>query len=149
MKVVLAIDPGEVHVGVAWFSDHDYYAEEHSAAEIRPAELIRTLEQEVLDTVICEEFRLYPWKMKEQGFSQFKTIELIGVIKHICTKRHIDLIEQPANIKKPTDGILTTLSKNAVFPSHRHGGHARDAELHGWYYFRNYLRGDAWANCKW
>lgn len=142
--MILAIDPGAIHVGVAEFIDHGNYAEEVKAYETTPDGLYRILADDdiAIETVVCEEFRLYPWAMKEQGFSPIQTVEVIGVIKHLCLDRKIKLVMQSATIKRPTEGILRSLMKGTRLLSHGQGPHARDAEVHGWYYFRHYLKGE-------
>src|SRR5258708_1845457 len=109
--LILSIDPGEVHVGVALLrlTGGGLKITCDWAYEIKPPELIQMLEKEErthIGQVLCEEFRLYPWKMAQQGFSQIKTVELIGVIRYLCEKRGFKLTEQPASIKEPTERIL-------------------------------------------
>lgn len=143
---VLAIDPGEVHVGIALFKrgsgGRGAYCD--YAIEVTPAEMILRLENDPYEKLIVEEFRLYPWKMAEQGFSQIKTAELIGVIRYIARKRHIEVVQQPASIKQACEGILR--AKGVVLQSRGHGPHAKDAELHGFFFFRDNLKGVRWES---
>lgn len=68
--------------------------------------------------------------MQEQGFSQLKTIETIGVIRYLCARQGIQIIEQPASIKKVTEGHMR--ARGVPFaPGDRH---AKDAQLHGLHY---------------
>jgi hypothetical protein len=128
-----AIDPGDTHVGLAWFED----GECAWAQEKTPADFLLWLESQMINNfvkayrteIVCEEFRLYPWRMQEQGFSQMRTAELIGAIRWIT--RGYDLIMQPASVKKVV--VAQAKERGYTWKSRGHGGHAKDAESHGLY----------------
>jgi len=82
--------------------------------------------------VVVEEFRLYPAHAKAQAWSSFGTVEVIGVLKEWCRREGIPIVLQPASIKRPTTAILK--SHGTTMMSRGNGGHAKDAELHGWHY---------------
>lgn len=180
---LIAVDPGDVHVGVAFFTTeainpwHQLPVDRaewrcSDAQEWTPDEFADGLAELMLegglDTLVIEKFRLYADKAKEQTGSEFPTAQLIGVLKYlvrinnlhaerhrtvevagggllsceqrggICqdgTKiRHVKLVIQPADIKKPTQGVLRHLGVKSVAKQIGAGGHCVDAELHGWHY---------------
>lgn len=140
---VLAIDPGDVHCGMATFLDGQCT----STWEDTPADCLgyvrSVLEGECLDVLVVEEFRLYPWKAQQQAYSQMLTCQLIGGIKAAWSwfgSGSCKLVEQSATIKKPTVGILRARGIKSKAKQSKAGGHALDAELHGYYYV---LKGSA------
>lgn len=127
----IAIDPGEVHVG---------WAVMRGLACVRAAEytpdgaafvLESTLALEVVEEVVIEEYRLYPWKSQEQGFREMKTSELIGALKWICGKKDMPVVMQPASIQKVTERRMK--AQGVKLLSRGKGPHAKSAELHGLY----------------
>ena len=124
----VAIDPGSVHCGVAIFEKGACV----ETVELKPQDLFRMMEHTEVDGVVMEEFRLYPWKAKEQTFSPLGTVETIGVVKYLCRKRGFVYVMQSAQIKTPTAAQLN--ARGVRFRSVGAGPHCRDAELHGWYY---------------
>jgi hypothetical protein len=127
---VLAIDPGEVHCGVAFFDDGVCTHTE----ECKPSTLFEHLVFEMLDVVVCEEFRLYPWTAGAQSFSSMATCEVIGVIKYICEQESMPLVMQSATIKKVASAQMKARGVDNLAVVQRKGGHAVDAFLHGWFY---------------
>lgn len=49
--------------------------------------------------VVCEDFRIYPWKAKELAWDRVRTARAIGAITHMCRQHDIPLVLQGANIK--------------------------------------------------
>lgn len=130
----MAIDPGERHCGVAWFTEQRGEVTITNVEDTRPDGLYRLLEECDTDQVVVEEFRLYPWKMEQQGMKEMKTSEVIGVAKYICSNRGLALVQQPANIKVPTRAIMKTLGLD----NPGRNMHMRDAVEHGYHWmFRN------------
>lgn len=102
---VVAIDPGAPHHGVvmaavkpdsclllgAWefkgedelFDRYSYWARGGGLANL-----------------ILEEYRLYPWQARNQGFSDFPVPQAIGVLKYISSQYQIPVTMQKAAIKK-------------------------------------------------
>lgn len=91
---LIAIDPGDAHVGVAFFAtdeDGDWYCQD--AAQLEPDEFEDGFAELILQSphppiVVFERFRLYGDKSKEQTGSEFRTAQMIGVIKFICRSRN-------------------------------------------------------------
>jgi hypothetical protein len=101
MANLIAIDPGDVYTGVAWFETHtDSLAEsldrdwecvavqEFGRLEFEDAFAESLLDGDSYDAVIYERFRLYEDKSPEQKGSEFETSQLIGVIKFLVRARN-------------------------------------------------------------
>lgn len=139
---VVAIDPGDVHVGVAEFAGGQCVRAFEMAPDDVPAYVRGALEvmggAPAPGALVIEEFRLYPWKAQQQAFSQMLTAELIGQIRLVWRwwgdPLGVQLVLQPASIKKPTKAILAAKKVVSEAKRSRAGGHAADAELHGYHY---------------
>lgn len=184
---LIAIDPGDKHVGVAFFAtdeDGGWYCQD--AQQIEHDDFLDGLAEMILmdsqtpPIVVYEKFRLYADKAELQTGSEFLTSQMIGVIKYLVkvhndhVARHdeaeavgklmtcelqggscmdvkdrpkpITIVKQPADIKKPTAGILRTkkiksVGKAAKKENPGWGDHCVDAELHGWFYVLKTLDG--------
>lgn len=79
--------------------------------------------------VVIESFQLYPWKSKEQGFSTFPPVEVIGVIKYLCVMRGTPFVTQMPTLKK-----FFTDARLKSYKAHHSVIHARDAMRHALYY---------------
>lgn len=148
---MVAIDPGDVHVGVAGFGREGC----KWAVEMTPAQCLVYVREALLAAelvvVVIEEFRLYSWMAEKQSWSDFPTAQLIGALKAAVswfggpwdeegeawgygrTKDAI-YVMQPASIKKPTMAQLQARKIKSVAKAGKAGGHAEDAELHGWHW---------------
>lgn len=146
-KALLAIDPGGEHCGMALFEPFDGEGSEAGwicarTWELDPEECKDSIVDWVssgVATVVVEEFRLYPWLAKQQAFQQFEVVEVIGVIKWLCRVlkeegQQVEVVMQGASIKEPTQKILRAKKVASRAKQDRSGGHAKDAELHGWHY---------------
>lgn len=138
---ILAVDPGEAHIGFAYFEDDakDWHLvtswEETDRWEAIDT-IRRYITEEDLDFLVVEEFRLYPGRTQAQSWKKMETSEMIGAIKWIVreAQRHgfiVSLVEQGANIKKPTRGVL---KGRGIKRMEGTGNHAADAQLHGWHW---------------
>lgn len=107
--------------------------------------LIGEVNRGELDLIVVESFRLYPQMAREQGYSEFLTPQLIGVIRFIARRRGIPVYLQGASIKKLA---LQVASSKPDFPLQKlRGGrtdfegrnqHERDAVAHGfWWAYRS------------
>lgn len=125
---LLAIDPGEKHNGFAMWNSGDLT----DTDTLGPDDFVDFLWHypNRWDQIVMEEYRLYPWLLQQQGFSAVETVEIIGVVKHLARQRGWPVEMQPASIKKPAEGITRTRGIRLVGRTR----HARDAELHGWYW---------------
>lgn len=179
---LIAVDPGDRHVGVAFFEAEtaDPWAAENAlewecvdAQEWKPQEFEDGLASALLagdvQALVFERFRLYGDKAQEQTGSEFETSQLIGVMKFLvrihnahatrhaqaerdlngllpCEQRGQSCADprvapkpvvihgQMADIKVPTRAILRKRGVKSTAARLKAGGHAADAELHGWKY---------------
>lgn len=134
---MLSIDPGDVHCGMAFWSDETcVHTQEMTQSECLLA-VRGCLENGLINELVIEKFVLYPWKAEQQAMSQLHTSQLIGGIKATygwfalpnCT-----IHEQPASIKTPTRKIANARKYKSTARRQQTGGHCLDAEIHG--YFR-------------
>lgn len=101
MASLIAIDPGDVHVGVAFFETvNDEWREAEGdgewecvdTQEFTPDEFVDALAETIFDNgievLVYERFRLYGDKSREQIGSEFPTAQLIGVIKYLVRVRN-------------------------------------------------------------
>jgi hypothetical protein len=83
--------------------------------------------------VICEEFKLYPWKTKDQMWSEFETVQVIGALRADCIKFGVDFELVPARNKDM--GFMYQGTKE---PSHSNPlNHQMVATAHGVFWLQN------------
>jgi hypothetical protein len=140
---VIAIDPGDVHCGMAlgivstngqfscvraWEATPDECADE-VAGWLLAGELA---------AVVVERFSLYADKAATQVGSTMPTAELIGILKYLVrVAGNASLVLQGADIKK---SMRSQLKARGIKLLPAEADHARDAQLHLWYHAgRNYL----------
>lgn len=126
-KTILAVDPGDSHVGTALSQDGQMKAEEYSAAGwlFEFSALVG-----MLDVVVIEEFRLYPGSAPALSWSQLDTVKMIGAMEWICHCAGVPFELQSAAVKIPTRAQCKARGINWKHKS----GHASDALLHLYYY---------------
>jgi hypothetical protein len=130
---VLALDPGDIHVGFCYDGGGDTVVGEWRPDEAVD-EIVWLMTRNMIDEVVVERFSLYADKAEEQIGSAMKTSQLIGGVKVICRFFRIGWVEQGADIKVPTRNQLRArrIHQKGI------GSHARDAELH--YHYRQLRR---------
>jgi len=129
---VVALDPGET-TGVAVFEgprklyEDQLTTKDVPAAAKRLAEMIDAWGAKV---VVCEDYRVYAWKIRQHAWSSLHTPRLIGAIELVCHVGGILLVKQSAQVAKTfcTDEKLDQWGVN----SDRR--HSRDAIRHACYY---------------
>lgn len=148
-RYLLAVDPGDEHVGVAAFGLSRDGWENAWSCEMTPDEFTSYLSMMAylgrFDVIVVEEWRLFPQAAPLLVGSDMPTSQLIGVIKYIHRQTkmgtmrwpgpEVELYFQSPQIKKPTRSLLqarkmSSLAKWLKVPN----DHATDAELHGWYH---------------
>ncbi len=140
-----AIDPGDVHVGVAEFIESDDDWECVQAYEMGWEGAIDRVASFLvggqLDVLVVESFRLYADEAKAQIGSEMQTAQCIGAIRYLHAKAAnrqrqqgaivTELAMQPASIQKATRAILKA---KGVLSESNGNPHALSAELHGWHW---------------
>lgn len=148
---MVAVDPGEVHVGVAVFGKNLKGWESLWVCEMTPIEFedwysAHCIHGEI-DITVVEEWRLFPETSGTQHGSDMPTSQLIGAIKYIFRNTlHIpsrdfgrestpELIFQSTKIKKPVRAMLKARKVVSVAKVMKvTGDHVLDAELHGYHH---------------
>jgi len=129
VRYVIAVDPGDRHVGLAIWAEGYWWTEEvdaDEAATVVDGKLYDIGGGRTAMTLVLEEFRLYPDKAGAQAYSPMETAQMIGALKWIAKERGAQVVEQGAGIKKATRAQLGARGIKLVGT----GSHARDAELH-------------------
>ena len=133
MKSILVFDPGD-HTG--WcFQDSQGEIIGGTAPKIHE-EVAQLIEQFKPDIVVLERFNLYPQKAASLSWNSFYPCEVIGVIRFLCNRYNIPIVEQAPSIKKYFGGFkadwdaLKTKSKNVT-------EHTKDAYQHYRYFLLN------------
>lgn len=148
---LVAVDPGGVHVGVAVFGCNNSGWSCFWAGEMQPEEFEDWLSEHMvhsgIDILVVEQFTLYADKAMEQTGSDMPTSQLIGAIKYIWRQMKgtasrwprpdVELHFQPAKIKVPTQSVLKNRGMKSMAKTLKAGGHAFDAELHGYHHIIN------------
>lgn len=132
---MVAIDPGDVHVGLAIFevTDHPRCT---LAMETTPEGILDFLMfgcAGILAEVVYEQFILEPARAPMLVGTELETAQLIGAIKYAVHAR-VPLYGQTNKIKIPTRSVLKAKKVVAMAKKMKAGGHAADAELHGWHH---------------
>lgn len=133
MKSVLVFDPGD-HTG--WcFRDTSGRVVGGTCGKhhMEVAERIQILRP---DIVVLERFNLYPQMAKSLAWNSFYPCEVIGVIRYLCDRYSIPIVEQAPSVKKYFGGFqqdwdqLKALSQDVT-------EHTKDAYQHLKYFERN------------
>lgn len=129
--MIWAIDPGDKHCGLAFSQDGSCVIK---TGELSPQLLVDELGPIMMgfDTVIIEEFALYPWASKSQAWSRLETPQLIGALKLLSHQAGARVVMQSASIKRSTSRIM----KASGYRVESRSSHAIDASLHLYYWLR-------------
>jgi hypothetical protein len=147
-RVMVSVDPGGVHVGVAVFEGHHGTWRCVYACEMSPDEfsdwLANSFAMGRIDILVYERFILERERAGTQVGSEMETSQLIGVIRWLwrhCRDSNrwpggpVELVGQTNKIKRPT---LAVLKKRKIKSVGKHLGvkadHVVDAELHGYHH---------------
>jgi hypothetical protein len=147
LQSIIAIDPGATHNGVALFTismgpDGLPECDCTFTTEHTPEGLFDNLKvwgamkgnsKGGFDVMVVEKFVLYPEKAASLAYSELRTVEVIGVLRERARQEGVAFVTQPASVKKATEGQLR--ARGIELKSRGSGGHAKDAELHGWHYW--------------
>lgn len=143
-QAVVAIDPGDVHCGMAlgivstsgqFVCTRAWEATPGECAD----EVAGWLLAGELQAVVVERFSLYADKAATQVGSSFPTAELIGVLKYLVrVAGSASIAIQGADIKK---SMRAQLAARGIKLLPAEADHARDAQLHLWHYAGRELMG--------
>lgn len=91
-----------------------------------------------IERIVCEDFRIYPWKAKDLAWDQVRTARLIGALTFIARKHNIPFVLQGANIKERA--VAGGAEEFFARPLHENR-HANDSIMHGWFYIQTEILG--------
>ena len=111
-----------------WFLDVPYRFDD------RPDDLYKL----PLKRIVCEDFRIYPWKVKALKFNPVRTARAIGGITYISRRYGIPLVLQPAAIKSAAHAA--GVEELYDHPLHENR-HSNDALQHFVFFTQTELRG--------
>lgn len=133
MNRVLVFDPGD-HTGWVYRDETGrVIGGTCPKSHLRVAECITLYPA---DIVVMERFNLYPQMAKSLAWNSFYPCEVIGVIRYLCDRYSIPIVEQAPSVKKYFGGFqqdwdqLKALSQNVT-------EHTKDAYQHLKYFERN------------
>lgn len=86
-----------------------------------------------IDRVVCEDWALYPWKLKEMGWNKCRTARGIGAVELLCRQANIELVLQPAKIK---ESAQAGGARNLYLRPLHENRHANDAIQHGFFFIQ-------------
>lgn len=145
----LTVDPGELHVGVA------YWQGQHctQAWETDPQEFVKWLASTArdMDFIGYERFILDPRRSKFLGGYEFVTCELIGVIKYHSQLRGLRSPIGYSNVQGKVCYKIKPWSTwpHRSFTSYGHGSHAKDANVAGYSLMRAVRKAEGLTDASW
>lgn len=129
-----AIDPGAVHVGFAEFREGVCTR----VAEYSPTEVVSLASTaswwDAVEVLVLEDFVLEPARAPVLAGSRMETVRLLGVLEYLAGVQGCRVVFQLNKVKRPARAIATSRGVQLRALAERAGGHALDAELHGWYH---------------
>ena len=152
---VLCLDPsgnykeGDGTTGWALFVDGKLIefgrveAKRYSSQEAYWAAVSEVISKFFPDVVVCESYRLFEHKAKQQSWSELETPQLIGYLRMYCWCRNIQFVFQDPNDKiRVADeqlvkmGVLEKKGNRYYCMGKQTVIHERDAIRHGIFYHR-------------
>lgn len=133
MKSVLVFDPGE---STGWCYRNQEGRVTGGTCKKNHMEVAERIQIFSPDIVVFERFNLYPQMAKSLAWNSFYPCEVIGVIRYLCDKYNIPVVEQAPSVKKYFGGFqqdwdqLKELSQGVT-------EHTKDAYMHLKYFERN------------
>ena len=133
MKSVLVFDPGE---STGWCYRNQEGRVTGGTCKKNHMEVAEKIQIFNPDIVVFERFNLYPQMAKSLAWNSFYPCEVIGVIRYLCDKYNIPVVEQAPSVKKYFGGFqqdwdqLKELSQGVT-------EHTKDAYMHLKYFERN------------
>lgn len=105
----------------------DYVRAGHEGSNVGP-----------IGRVVCEDWRLYPDKLKFLKWDQCRTARVIGAITFMCRQKSIPLVLQPAAIKKAAQAAG---AEELYYKPLRENRHQNDAIQHFVFFTQTELLG--------
>lgn len=124
----LAIDPGETTGWSEWEG-----SKKIDGGQTPLWQFIHELDAfpEDTDLIVCEDWALYPWKLKSMAWDKCRTARGIGALELISWRYDIPIVLQPASIKDSAQAAGA--EAYYVTPVHENR-HENDSIQHAVYY---------------
>lgn len=126
---IMGIDPGE-NIGYAILEGGKLQSHGVIQYTFEGLDLLLSL-VDTADVVVMESFMLYPGKARQQSWSKFPTVEVIGIVKYHCRNKNIPVVMQQPAIKQAFPD-----EKLKFLDMYTRNKHSRDAVRHALYYQR-------------
>jgi len=127
---ILAIDPGDTSGIISFCTEKGILLR----INLEFAELMIFLSLDrTFEKIVCEDFLLYPWMAKEQAFSTFQAVQIIGILKFIDHCRGLGGVTlQPASARNMVTEVMMQKTLGDFFPADfdRWNKHQKDAMKH-------------------
>lgn len=139
----VSIDPGDVHVGVAWWHGPVCFKAYESDPDTTTDRLLARVKDGSLRLVVYERFLLRGALAMQQQGSEFFTSQMIGVMRSDCRRHEVACVGYRPRDHK--DLFKKREFKPPIRPHHEwasygHGGHTKDAENLGEYHIHRILK---------
>ena len=135
---ILVFDPGD-HTG--WVFRDEGGRVIGGTCQKNHLEVARCIEEHPADIIVMERFNLYPQMAQHLAWNSFYPCEVIGVIRYLCTRGNIPLVEQAPSVKKYFGGFRDDWFKLKELCSPIDvTEHTKDAYQHLKYFERNGLK---------
>lgn len=89
--------------------------------------------------IVCEDFRIYPWKAKDLAWDRVRTARLIGALTFMARLKGIPFVLQPAAVKPYA--VAAGAEEFYYKPLHENR-HQNDAIQHYVFYINTEMRGN-------
>ena len=136
MKTILSMDPGE---STGWVYRDRLGNLTGGTAGKNHEEVAQLIYDLRPDIMVFERFNLYPALAKSLAWNSFYPCETIGVIRYMCSKLGIPIVEQAPGIKKYYGGTKADWDEVKA-TGHRVTEHTKDAYMHYRYFLLNGIK---------
>lgn len=134
MNRILVFDPGD-HTG--WVYRDGSGKVVGGTCQKNHLEVARCIEEHPADIIVMERFNLYPQMAQHLAWNSFYPCEVIGVIRYLCARGNIPLVEQAPSIKKYFGGYQSDWEQVKQTKGFKLTEHVKDAYQHLKYFERN------------
>ena len=134
-KAILCFDPGD-HTGWCYQDEND--AVVGGTCQKNHLEIAECIQLHPADIIVIERFNLYPQMAKSLAWNSFYPCEVIGVIRYICMRDQVPIVEQAPSVKKYFGGFKDDWYKLKELCDPKDvTEHTKDAYMHYRYFLRN------------
>lgn len=151
---MLFIDPGDVHVGHAVFTEVDdgWLCTETFETSPEESELFvkEAMERDSFGVIGFERFKLFGHLALAQTGSEFRASQMIGVVKFLyrTLNPECELVTQDPSCQPIAQALAEKRGVPLKSVLSRTGGHSKSAELHGVFYLARNDHALSVANAK-